>query len=360
MRRTNISETINFTAFSDLFASAIDLGVMPTAPLYHNTDVAMVQMGDMVDRGKFGKRCIFILTLVQEIIGWTTLPLYGNHDLFSMIGAPYPDLIHPEEDIDRAGGEITKGGVLWNALVRQSFLVVRLNGPRGLSMRSRLNPSTLFVHAGIDLGWFLKNTDLSRDLATPANIDDINNIVERKVRTRSPGHLDDLFNDPTSPLMTRKTIDGDADVSCAQLGTILLKFNVARIIVGHTPQRNRVVNTLCAGRLILTDVMISRWMTSSNHSADDMSGGQPSAVVIRLDSAGLLDSIQEFSTPSILSHIIRRQDVHPIPLGRRLAARTTTPMPESSASDGAPSIEPEVQVREQVDSLAGTALPVEP
>ena len=61
------------------------------------------------------------------------------------------------------------------------------------------------------------------------------------------------------------------------------KSNVFRIIVGHTPQADFAAKTRCGGRIVLADVMMSRWMVAEAVDETSSVGGRPVAIVMSLN-----------------------------------------------------------------------------
>ena len=144
------------------------------------------------------------------------------------------------------------------------------------------NPNTLFVHGGVDLEWL-------RDRSLPGSVLDINRYTRGSVLTKRA--MAD-FVKGESILWTRiLATNSEDDVCGALIDEILAHFKVARIIVGHTPQEDYLAKTRCGGKIILTDVMMSRWMTNASHPEDDMTGGRPVAVIMKMNDDGGLQSI---------------------------------------------------------------------
>ena len=296
LRSVNASETISFADFRAEFDFFLATQTTQRPPLYAAADTALVQMGDLVDRGKYGKRCIDILAAIEPVIGWPVRHLYGNHDMFSMIDWGYEDMIHPEEDIERVNGSFPRNGALWTELVSKSLLTVRVANP------AREGSGSLFVHAGIDLEWLTQQNRHS--VVVP--IDSLNQRISSLITDPSipVERLQAFFGDHQSPVMTRTIPTSYDEDVCGGLSEVLRLFGVARMIVGHTPQSGRRVVSRCDGTFILTDVAMSRWMMNLRHDERDLAGGQPSAVLLRHTADGDYESIATFYTRDIASDYI--------------------------------------------------------
>jgi hypothetical protein len=108
------------------------------------------------------------------------------------------------------------------------------------------------------------------------------------------------FSNEASVVVTRQLLSKDRDTVCAELEKLLARFGVDRLFVGHSPMDTRRVMSRCEGRVILTDVGMSRWMSHEMHNQDDPQvGGQPSAIIMRYNSTGYLENTQAFYTASV-------------------------------------------------------------
>ena len=288
----NDSEVISFGKFSAFFDDALmSGGPVIHDPLYSRTDTVLVQMGDLLHRGPFGKRCIQILGLVERVIGWHTLSLYGNHDIMAS-GPFFRNYWNPADDF--LWSDIADGGPLWETLTSQSLLMLRLNPREGIDYRHPKSPATLFVHAGVELKWLnLVKLDRVAGESVTDHINGINAMAQLWAQMHPQSALEDLFAIDISPVTTRAVSDGIPAVECAKLEKVLEHFQVARIVVGHTPQRSLTVETLCDGKFILTDVYMSRWMQFPH--SHEMWEGRPGAFLMNIGSDGLLLSMDDLS-----------------------------------------------------------------
>lgn len=295
---------VSFADLRSLFDKALAGEALPdNVPLYKGGDTALVQMGDFLDRGPFGKRAISIFHQVSRIIGWHVLNLLGNHELIAMLNQDtYNMLIHKDDDIKRPE-EITRGGSLYELLLESSLFMVRLNRPAGMEPFSYNDPSALFVHAGISEDWFEDKYRGFKESSAVVNVQAVNENLYRLLKKGDPDTLDRLL-DHRSLLMSRSTADHrNEEEACSELYDMLYKFDVARVIVGHTPQvPHRRMATRCRGRFILTDIAMSRFFEQKDPSKLD--GAHPHAMIIHLSPAGALESIKTFYTPSIADDAI--------------------------------------------------------
>ena len=238
-----------------------------------------------MDRGPDSAQCVEIAIKVESVLGWTVLILHGNHELMraARVG---PQYMHPR-DFETVGGskEAAMGSMrdmVTSKLYDRGLLMVRLSSPTPMAVDDPRNPSTLFVHAGIDLDWLLAVTE-SR------YVNQINQLFNDQIKVDSSLKH---WHTPKSPVWLRDYDPrwGNIPTTCGyRLTAVLSHFNVARIVVGHLPQYQGV-RSLCEGRILLTDVSMSRWMTPDHD--DSLSDGNPAAVIIQMGTDdGLLDSI---------------------------------------------------------------------
>jgi len=118
------------------------------------------------------------------------------------------------------------------------------------------NPNTLFVHAGIDLHWM---SAYMKSEAT--NMKGINAEFKRFMMTPQGR---EILSEDGSFLWTRVLATADENIACPLAEQVGMKFQVARIIVGHSPQADRKVKTRCHGMIILADAVMSKYMDPTN------------------------------------------------------------------------------------------------
>jgi hypothetical protein len=88
-----------------------------------------------------------------------------------------------------------------------------------------------------------------------------------------PNRAESILGLSESPLWTRDFSEKSRDRAWCEtsLPEILSAFGVSRVFVGHAPLDSKRVELRCQGRIVLTDVTMSRWMGN---------GGQPIAIVM--------------------------------------------------------------------------------
>jgi hypothetical protein len=259
----------------------------------------LVQLGDIFDRGPDGLECLELLDKIESVIGWKVVRLYGNHELMSHQGKSGP-YISGEEFYkfemkfgcpDARIKEFESAGSVWNTIVSKSVLLARVhhdkknykNDPEVVSSSS---VNTLFVHGGIDPHWI--NLVVPASSSAPSLVDALNEFAYNTIMNAG-GSLEDLssLEERQSPLWIRDLAEMNSDYVCEKLlPNILRQFKVARIIVGHTPQDDFRMKSLCEARLILADASMSAWMSTPKSFA-----GNPAALLMRQKSGGTLSSI---------------------------------------------------------------------
>ena len=278
-RKIEPDGALAFDDFSRPFNMALTGGHPILEPLLGmKPDVALVQLGDLVDRGPFSSACVFAMALVPQVLGWRVVRLYGNHEIMSFMGES-SQFVHPADEAFFGGAAFRNaayapGGELFRAIASNFIGVARLLPTPGRPAPVH-NPATLFVHGGMDMDWLFFDLDVASD-----DIAELNEEVEIAVLYGSLS----LLNQEESILWTRDLAQVDEAVICGKpLEEILDHFQVARIIVGHTPQSDGVAKARCGGRIILADVMMSRWMTGGLVDEHAKVGGNPVALIMTID-----------------------------------------------------------------------------
>lgn len=257
--------------------------------------VLVVQLGDLVDRGPDSQGCVWLFSRIPAVIGWKTLSLYGNHELGTMLGSMDGE-VHPA-DFNEFGGARSRRaafspkGDIYEYMVSNFLGMLKLTSP--IPYTDPSSASTLFVHAGIDLEWY-KAFNIQK-----FGIDRFNRVVEEVLtsaddHTRVAGMLS--LDDQRSPFWTR-TFETMSELNLcgAYLEEILHLFEVARIVVGHNPQSDSKVRSRCNGRILITDVRMSRWM-SKQVGPPGFSEGHPMALIMSLATDGRVSSIEAHYT----------------------------------------------------------------
>ena len=263
----------------------------PLAKVSINT--VLVQLGDIFDRGPDGLECLELLDKIESVIGWKVVRLYGNHELMSHQGKSGP-YISGEELYkfemkfgfpDSRMKEFESAGSVWNTIVSKSVLLARLhhdekNYKDDAEAVSSSSVNTLFVHGGIDPHWI--NLVVPPSSSSPSLVDALNRFAYKTIMNAG-GSLEDFssLDERQSPLWIRDLAEMNPDYVCEKLlPNILRQFKVARIVVGHTPQNDFRMKSLCEARLILADASMSAWMSTPK------STGNPAALLMRQNSGG--------------------------------------------------------------------------
>lgn len=266
----------SFNRFDKAFSDYVLSGIYPNETLSSRRDVALVQLGDLVDRGPDSAYCISIILAVQEMIGWKTVVLYGNHELLNMPGPKLKKTFVSKMDVLGFGSAAARshsfmpGGYYFERMIGSFVGFARISST-DQNFSSASNPATLFVHGGINLDWIAKT--LSPDEAW--TLDDLNEEFTSLVQDETVRNTE--LGKASSVLWTREfTEKAEKDLCGDKLDRILNYFKVARIIVGHTPQSDNRAKWRCDGRIILADAAMSRWMNDDEEAA-------PVAIIISID-----------------------------------------------------------------------------
>lgn len=267
LRKLNETEHISFEDFLLHVDSAMT--GEDVIPLYRGENVLLVQMGDLLDRGPNGRGSVDIINAIPSAIGWTTRILYGNHDMYALMGHSYWDMVHIDDDIDRINEfGITAVGELKNWYLENGLLAVRVKN------------HALFVHGGMELEWLFEHMPF--ETKDRVCIDRINGHIRNSLAEMTQSMVHALTNSD-SPVMSRKIFSiNDQNTACTEIDRVLDFFNVQHIVVGHTPQIERRMTSRCHEKIIFTDAMMSRWMINPEQDMEDLDGTQPGALIMDL------------------------------------------------------------------------------
>lgn len=250
--------------------------------------VALVQLGDVIDRGPLSGECLELITAVPKIFGWRTVSLYGNHDMIAMTET-WLEMVNPEEILNFGSLEARTEAFQYGGNHFQRYIDSYLGIARWVhhgSINKHRNPNTLFVHAGVSMDWFTNwvvkhvfraSLGAFKRMTSDAAVNQFNSDLRKLLI--DPKKSKYIVNEDQSFLWHRYD---DSDKSCQSVVDALKLFGVARIVVGHTPQSNRRINSLCDNRLIMADVGMSGWM--------GLGPSKPVAMILRADEKGDLDS----------------------------------------------------------------------
>lgn len=284
-------------AFLDVERQYIDFGhfeahLYPSngKPLSANpSDTVLIQLGDVVDRGPDGLECLQLLEELPTAIGWRVVRLYGNHEIMAHRGKS-GTYVHPREletfasffgAPDARTTQFSNGGFLWEKITASSLLMARIS-----TGSTEVNSaSALFVHAGIDLHWIDVALEAYGVAVGKSAVDVLNELTRDAMMNGNSATVPiESFESRMSPLWSRDLFELDQRYVCLHLLPRVLKyFNVARLIVGHVPQKDREVKAVCGSRLILTDAGMSQWMEGG--------GGNPTALIMK-QAGGQLEQLK--------------------------------------------------------------------
>ncbi|KPA85804.1 putative Serine-threonin protein phosphatase [Leptomonas pyrrhocoris] len=200
----------------------------------------LVQMGDLVDRGEQDFESLNIAMALQEqtqnsLTSDRVILLIGNHELLNIQGH------YHYVNKRNYGGFISRPLRMEAMNADGAFGKYIIDNFR----TAYLDENTLFVHAGIEA-----------DMLLP-DLNSLNSEVREALRKRDFRHA---YLRSNGPLWTRKMISDSMMGDCDEVNKILQRFNVSRIVVGHTPQDSGQIEQYCNKRVIAADVGMSRWM----------------------------------------------------------------------------------------------------
>jgi len=299
--------------FAERILTAARFPSRPVDPLYTAGDVALIQMGDLVDRGKYSRTCVALMNATQAVTGFKTITLMGNHELFALLGEDlYDQLVHPEDDLVRNPVHFERPhGGMWKHMTTEMIPMVRWGPPLSSAVsRSPVDPSstaTLFVHAGVTEEFLyrfnivpapshydepsypfephlMRHTPLSNG-SVPISTHALNQMIYEDLQGRPLRESADKYTYDWSPFTTRSY--GELDVDCASIDVVLALFDVSRVVVGHIPSLAHRVRTNCDGKIILSDIGASRFMLTHEPSSPSF----PGIVLFNASSPAVLESI---------------------------------------------------------------------
>jgi hypothetical protein len=264
--------------------------VVPVKPLSKlGRQIAFVQLGDIMDRGRQSYLSYKLLASVEAVIGWKSVQLFGNHDIMiydpRVEGGFYLNYNKGETDMpdDLAKSLFKPGGALREYLNKNNLILARFGSPYGSGPK---HANTLFVHGGLPHGWLCSILpDLGIGKRFELFVDAVNK-AKRRDFSETPDETGTFAWSRMSPVFSRMVSYVDtsneicsAEDACADLDQVLRKLNVDRIIVGHTP--DRTVRAKCNSKFIVADVTMSRGFRL---------GGRPFAMVLSLSDDGSVAS----------------------------------------------------------------------
>ncbi|MBM4363136.1 MAG: metallophosphoesterase, partial [Deltaproteobacteria bacterium] len=227
-------------------------GAIDAADRWVGGALVVVQVGDQIDRGDDDRAILELFDRLSDAAsaaGGRVVALQGNHEVMNVDGdfryvtpgafaafSPEPATPAVEASLARFPQE-ARGRA-------QAFLPGGSAARRlaGRDLVARVGDSA-FVHGGLGLD------HLRYGLVR----------MNREVRRWEAGEgpRPEAALSPEGPVWTRRYAEEGREPDCARLGETLAALEVARLVVGHTPQRGGVTSA-CGGRLQRIDVGMSR------------------------------------------------------------------------------------------------------
>jgi hypothetical protein len=129
-----------------------------------------------------------------------------------------------------------------------------------------------------------------------------------------------LMNNQQSPIWSRVLTNDQMDqkVLCDRiLPVVLERYGVGRLVLGHTPQYDHRMKSLCGGRIILADCAVSKYMADDN--------GQPAVLIMKTGPiADASRPVDEFEEIYALYYSFDSGDSFKQPLVNRPVALSTS------------------------------------
>ena len=255
-------------------------------PMDSRNRVLVVQLGDIIHRGKDSAFIYSFMDELDQIFKWTIVSLVGNHEIMAHLGKDSAYL-HPEEHVQYGGHasrlkSFQENGVVWSFIKAKYGMMARLGGRKDTS--SSRSPRTLFVHGGVEISWFTDTASVPIDKCPNTglpliSVDNVNayfhSILDNKAE------VERVLMDSKSPLWSRSFLNLADSALCAKLlPTVLKLFDVSRIIVGHSANsQDGRVRTRCGGKIVLADFAMSRGVNAKKRP-------NPGALIMRLYTTG--------------------------------------------------------------------------
>lgn len=211
----------------------------------------VIQMGDLIDRGKDDKKVLEFAMTLEEISknhGGKYIQLLGNHEIMNL-----------ENDFRYAIDGNYNNDTIGFGTLKERIENMKPESKIGQWLREKSliykwKNDTIFVHGGIS------NIDLAN-----IDIDTINDTYKYILKT--PNHKSKVKPIIESVLWDRNLSLGNHENSCTILDVVLKKFNVKRMVVGHTITSTAgfkpgEIGEKCGGKIVLTDVGMSNYYKS--------------------------------------------------------------------------------------------------
>jgi len=181
--------------------------------------------------------------------GGAVYSLLGNHELMNVMGDM--TYVSHKNIMEFTNYKMTDGTIIKDGMMARKHLFSPGNKIANFLACTRkialIIGSNLFVHAGI-----------VPEISEKYNINDLNQLVTLFLlnELKNPDVFQDIFiSGKYSPLWTRSFGTNKSSNECNKLMAPLINlYKVGRIIVGHTPQLNKGINSICEDQVYLVDV----------------------------------------------------------------------------------------------------------
>jgi len=216
------------------------------------TNTALVQTGDLMDRGSDIQKILDLLFSLKEQAkkkNSEVILLLGNHEVMNFRGNyQFVSL----SDFN-SFGSLSKR--------EQAFST---SGKYGKIMRKEMKLTTaindsIFVHGGLLPKFAVESIDdmNSKVQKILMNAPSFEEIYDLHQKNKTVEIYQTPYFSEEGPLFTRDLISKDEDELCASIEQTLKFTNTKRMIVGHNPQDYGEIRTRCNGKVIFIDLGMS-------------------------------------------------------------------------------------------------------
>jgi hypothetical protein len=205
-------------------------GAIDDADAWIGGDLAVVQLGDVLDRGDDEQAIVDLFEALERqaaAAGGSFTWLLGNHELMNAAGDYRYVTPGGWRDFDDREAVMAPGGTYARVFAGQDVIAVV--------------GDSVFSHAGVLPTWTSDLTAANR--AARCWLD-------------GAGREPEVSTDPDGPVWTRAW--GGDEVDCGRLREVLGALGVERMVVAHTPQLGGITSA-CDGRLWRIDTGMSAY-----------------------------------------------------------------------------------------------------
>ena len=254
-------------------------------PRWIGGDATLVQLGDVLDRGAEEAACVQLLRRLRREApahGGAVVGLLGNHEVMNVCGLADP-FVH-------AAGREAFGPDRRKAFLPGGALATELAECRVAVI---VNDSC-FVHAHLPADATLEGLDALNDASRRW-------LLGEKGAADFPLSLDRRYSGDDSPIWGRAlSSPSNAQVpraQCDSLRRTLARLGVARLVVGHTPQR--FINAACDGLVWRCDTGMSRHVAAGACEALEISSDGAVVRILRDPAAAAASTPHSLAAPRI-------------------------------------------------------------